>query len=108
MPARSISAARISSGNGTEARTSSIGASISASTTENRPSVNSWSLLPSPASSQKRARTSAVSISSRGFSSTPAKMLSVAHRFTFATPRSISARPMESTSRRSPKNAELM
>jgi hypothetical protein len=56
--------------------------SISASTTENRPSVNSWSPFASPkwgpASSQKRARTSAVVISSRGFSLMPANAVSVA------------------------------
>ena len=101
----------MSVGNGISAITSSIGASISASITENRPSVNSSRGRDpgscSPASSQKRARISAVTVSSVGLSSTLASTVSVAHRLRFSTPSSASAWPIELISKRRPKNAEL-
>jgi hypothetical protein len=80
--------------------------------TENRPSVNSSPGLAGasscPASSQKRARAKAVSVSSGGLLSMLIKTLSVAHRLMFSTPSSASAWPSDLTSQRSPKNAELM
>ena len=107
-----VSAARMSSGNGIEVRTSAIGRSTRASTTENRPSVNSWSWLRSPSSgpsrSHTRARTSAVVSSSRGLPWTPANTVMVAQRLTLLRPSSAIARPMPSTRVRRPKNAELM
>ncbi len=95
LPLRETSASRISAASGSEATTSIIGASIIASSTENNPSVNSSAppAIPSasPASSQKRARISAVIVSSVGLSSMLASTLSVDQRLTLSSPSSASA-----------------
>ena len=71
-----------------------IGRSVSASITENRPSANisdDGSPSPSPASWQNRARTSAVTNSSRGLPPIWARIIIVVQLRTLSIPSSVTA-----------------
>ena len=110
-PSRRSSAAWISSVNGSESSTSAIGASSSASATENRPIVNSVSRSSGsalPASiSHMRARRRPSATSSSGTSGIAEITITVAQRRTVRTPSRVSASRTEPTVRGSAKKAEL-
>jgi hypothetical protein len=110
-PLRRSSAARISCENGSDSSTSSIGASSSASDTENSPIVNSvsrssGSALPAGIS-HIRARCRAIETSSCGASGIADIAITVAERRTVRVPSSVSASRTEPMFRGSAKNAEL-